>query len=245
MNPLVYSLKFVVNGHDVNHNQCITIPALLKTMQEASLQHARRLKTSVWDMTEEKMTWVLIRKELKIITPLKMDETYSILTYPSGFDKFFAYRDYLIFDGDKKLVVGASSTWTLLQTDARKLMKIPQKILDIGVPEDTRFLPQPEKTIALPSDKERTDQRKVRPYDLDWNDHVSNIVLIRFMMESLKSKGIEDDQIAKILVHFKNELKLNEIVNIEESIGEEECFSVLRNSESEKEIALGKVTLRK
>ncbi len=244
MNPLIYSIKFTVKGHDVNSNKFITIPALLKTMQEASLQHARSLKTSVWDMVEEKLTWVLIRKELKIISPLTMDNTYTILTYPSGFDKFFAYRDYLIFDSNKKLVVGASSTWTLLQTETRKLIKIPQQILDIGVPKDTRFLAQPEKSISFPEVLEMGGQRRVRPYDLDWNNHVNNIVLIRFMVESLKSGGVEDENISKILVHFKNELKLNETVNILENKSENTCYSILKETENNKEIALALFALK-
>jgi len=244
MNPLVFSSKFDVKGHDVNINKTITIPVLLRYMQEASLLHARQLKTSVWDMTEEKMTWVLVRKEMKIITPLKLDESYTILTYPSGFDKFLAYRDYLIFNTNKKMVVGASSTWTLLKTDSRKLIKIPQNILDIGIPQETRFLTQPEKAISLPKGLERSDTRKVRPYDLDWNNHVNNIALIRFVMESLKNKGIEDDDISKILVHFKNELKLNESVNLFEVKDENDYYSVLREVQNDKAITLSKVTLR-
>ena len=35
MNPLVFSSKFVVKGHDVNSDKFITIPALLRYMQEA------------------------------------------------------------------------------------------------------------------------------------------------------------------------------------------------------------------
>lgn len=243
MNPLIYSTKFRVNGHDVNQNGHITIPALLKNMQEASLQHARQLKTSVWDMTEEKLTWVLVRKELKILLPLKMDKSYTVLTYPSGFDKFLAYRDYLVFDENKKLAVGASSTWTLLQTDTRKLIKIPTNILDIGVPKDTRFLSQPDKSISLPDDMEDIDSRQVRPYDLDWNNHVNNIVLVKFMMETLKSQGVEDDHISKILVHFKNELKLSEKVNISQVRDGDTVHSVLHNAESEKEIARSKIIL--
>ena len=244
MNPLIYSIKFDVKGHDVNVNKYMTITALLKTMQEASLQHARNLKTSVWDMTEEKLSWILIRKELKIIEPLEIDKIYTVLTYPSGFDKFFAYRDYLIFDSNKKLVVGASSTWTLLQTETRKLMKIPQKILDIGVPENTRFLSQPGKTISFPEEPQKIDTRVVRPYDLDWNNHVSNIVLVRFMMEALKSKGVEDDEITKILVHFKNELNLNERVNVLQTANNENHYSILRELESDKDIALSQITLK-
>ena len=98
MDSLVYSSRFNVKGHDVNVNKKMTVPSLLRNMQEASLQHARILNTSAWDMEEDKITWVLIRKEIKILQSLALDKTYSILTYPSGFDKFFAYRDYLIFD---------------------------------------------------------------------------------------------------------------------------------------------------
>ena len=244
MNPLVYTTKFSVNGHDVNSNKFLTIPALLKNMQEASLQHARRLKTSVWDMTEDSMTWVLVRKEIKIISPLKLDGIYSILTYPSGFDKFLAYRDYLIFDSEKKLVVGASSTWTLLQTESRKLVKIPQKILDIGAPEDIRFLAQPEKSIVMPDDLLIADQRKVRPYDLDWNNHINNIVLVRYVMEAIKRDGVQDEDISKILVHFKNELTLHEVVNVLQSKKENSYFSILKELNTERDIVLCKVALK-
>jgi len=244
MDPLIYSVKFKVKGHDVNSSMYMTIPALLKIMQEASLQHARLLKTSVWDMTEDKLTWVLIRKELKVITPLKLDGIYTILTYPSGFDKFFAHRDYLVFDSDKKIVAGVSSTWTLLKTDTRKIIKIPQKILDIGIPKETRFLPKPSKTIALPNEMEISDVRKVRSYDLDWNNHVNNIVLIRFVMEAIKNIEVEDHQISKLLVQFKNELNLNQSVNVMLGQNENDIFSILKEVESNKEIVLCKVSLK-
>jgi len=244
MDPLIFSDKFTVKAHDVNRNGCITIPALMKQMQEVSLQHARKLKTSVWDMVEERLTWVLIRKEIKILEPPKMDQTYSVLTYPSGFAKFFALRDYLIFNKDKKLVVGASSTWTLMETVDRKLMKIPPKILEIGVPADTRFLPQPKKRIDFTAALEKVDERRIRPYDLDWNHHVNNIILLRFMTEALKQKQIEDDQISKILVHFKNELKLDQIAEVMQSEGSGEYLTRLVEKESQKEIAVSKIDLR-
>ena len=244
MDTLIYSVKFTVQGHDVNANKYMTIPALLKVMQESSLQHARMLKTSVWDMENEKITWVLIRKEVKIIEHLRMDESFTLLTYPSGFDKFFAYRDYLIFDSNKKLVVGASSTWTLLQTEDRKLMKIPKRILEIGAPKDTKFLTQPEKRIVLPEEMKKVDLRKVRAYDLDWNNHVNNIVLVRFMMESLKESKVEDDEISKLLIHFKNELRQGERAGVYLRDGNQTLYSALMNSDAQKEIAMLKVTLK-
>lgn len=242
MDSLVYSVKFIVKGHDINSRKHITIPRLLRYLQEASLQHARQLNTSVWDMKEDKQTWVLIKKEVKIMTPLKLDGVYTILTYPSGFDKFFAYRDYLVFDENKKIVVGASSTWTLIQTETRKLLKIPENIQKIGVPENTRFLPPMEKIKPPSLNLTKVDTRKVRHYDLDWNNHVNNIVLIRFIMETIKSQGVEDDDISKISIQFKNELKINESVELSQSHDQKDIFTLLKNTETNQEIALSKIT---
>lgn len=212
--PLIYSARYKVNAHDCNEEKFLTIPALLRSMQECSLQHARNLKTSVWDMEEESISWVLIRKQLKIIEPLQLDDTYSVITYPSGFEKFFAYRDFLIFNKEKKLVAGASSTWTLIDTNTRKLSKIPENILEIGVPKKLKFLAQADKKLGVFSNAESIDSRKVRAYDLDWNNHVSNIVLSRFLLEPIKERGLSDHKMKKILFHFKNEVNLGEELDV-------------------------------
>ena len=89
-------------------------------------------------------------------------------------------------------------------------MKIPEQILKIGAPKNTKFLTQPNKRIDLPDSLSLVDRRKVRAYDLDWNNHVNNIVLIRFVMEAIKQSSIEDEDVTKVLIHFKNELRLGE-----------------------------------
>ena len=243
-NPLVYTHRYKVNGHDVNGDKYLTILALLKSMQECSLQHARELKTSVWDMEDNQITWVLIRKEMKIIDPLQLDDIYTVITYPSGFDKFFAFRDYLIFNEEKKLVAAASSTWTLINTETRKLSKIPQNIMDIGTPKDLKFLSQADKSMGKPDLWEMADTRKVRPYDLDWNNHVNNIVLVRYMLEYYKGKGVEDQEITKLLFHFKNEINIDKEVLVNVGNSDAGHFALLKSKEEGNVIASCKLNLK-
>lgn len=240
-NPLVYTKRYKVNGHDVNRDKYLTIPILLRSMQECSLLHARRLKTSVWDMEGDHITWVLIRKELKILDHLKLDDEYTVITYPSGFDKFFAYRDYLVFNAEKKLVAAASSTWTLIDTNSRKLSKIPETILKIGTPKNLKFLTRAEKRMVTPKSWHLDDVRRVRPYDLDWNGHVSNIVLVRYMVELLKSKGQEDQDIMKMLIHFKNEIATDAEVEVSGGNDGNTDYVVLK-SKDDQTIATGRFT---
>ena len=241
--PLVFTKRYMVNGHNVNSDKYLTIPDLLQSMQECSLLHARQLKTSVWDMEDDHITWVLIRKELKILVPLKLDDTYTVITYPSGFDKFFAYRDYLVFNAEKKLVAAASSTWTLIDTNSRKLQKIPEEILKIGTPVNVKFLIQADKKIGAPESWALNDQRKMRPYDLDWNGHVSNIVLVRYMLEPYKSTGIEDQEVAEILIHFKNEIDVDKEVEVHLGESAKWRYATLKSKKGHT-IAASKITLR-
>jgi acyl-ACP thioesterase len=242
--PLIYTHRYKVNGHDVNADKYLTIPSLLKAMQECSHQHARELKTSVWDMEEEQISWVLIRKEIKIIKPLYLDDKYTVITYPSGFDKFFAFRDYLVFDESKKLVATACSMWTMINTDTRKLTKIPTKILEIGTPKDLKFLTQPDNVMGQPENWKIVDTRKVRPYDVDWNNHVNNIVLVRYMLEPYKSNGIEDQQILKLLLYFRNEIEVNKEVKVQVGEKEDARYAELKSKNESKIFATCRINIR-
>lgn len=214
-NPhLVFAKRFVVEAHQVNREKHLTIPSLMKSLQSCSFQHSRQLKTSVWDMEDEHLSWVLLRKQLRIITPLSLDASYRVVTYPSGFEKFFAFRDFLVFDGADQLVAAASSTWTMIDTVSRKLQRIPEKIINIGVPMDVKFLTRPDKSMFAEFQAEKVDVRKIRPYDLDWNNHTSNLVLVRYAMEVLKDLGLEDHQVRQLNIHFKNEILLGDLADI-------------------------------
>jgi medium-chain acyl-[acyl-carrier-protein] hydrolase len=243
-NSLVYIHRYKVNVHDVNADKYLTIPSLLRSMQDCSLLHARVLKTSVWDMEADYISWVLLRKEIKIIEPLQLDDVYTVITYPSGFDKFFAFRDYLVFNEKNKLVATASSTWSLINTDTRKLSKIPSKILEIGTPKDLEFLSQADKINDSPEDWEFVDARKVRPYDLDWNSHINNIVVVRYLLEPYKANVFEDQQIVKLLLHFKNEIEINREVEV--LIGKKgaSLYTMLKSKEESKIVASCMITIR-
>lgn len=195
-------------------------------------------------MEEDHISWVLIRKEMKIIEPPQLDDLYTVITYPSGFDKFFAFRDYLVFNEEKKLIAAASSTWTLINTDTRKLSKIPSKILEIGTPKDLTFLSQADKMMGSPESWEIVDTRKVRPYDLDWNSHINNIVLVRYLLEPYKSNGVEDQQIVKLLLHFKNEIEINKEIEVKIGETDDGQHAILQSKEDSKIVASCMITTR-
>lgn len=227
---LTYTNQFRVKGHEVNQDRFQTIPALLAKIQETSLDHVRMLKASLWDLSEANLTWVLLRKKLTVLRPLELDEDFSVITYPSKMDKFFAHRDFLVFDRNKKMVSCASSVWTMINMETRKLDRIPENIQEIGVPKDLKFLIEPEKFKLIKNEFEEVDRYKIRNYDLDWNSHVSNLVLVRHMLESLKSQNINDQDMETILITFKNEAILNDNLSISKHQSEDKFQIKIENN---------------
>jgi len=239
---LVHSTVEIVNPHHCNKNGFQILPHLIQSMQHTSLEHVNLLKEELWKSQFDHLSWVLIKKELKIVKPLEKGERFTVLTYPSGFEKFFAYRDYLIFNADKKLVSAAASQWTLLDMNTRKISRIPEEILAVGLPKMAKFLKKPS-NVDFKKSYEKVDQRKIRPYDLDWNDHVNNGILIKQFLEDLKLQGVEDHQIARLNMHFKNESRLGDKLDVFRCFNDGSYYYKSTSSEQEKLISQCKVSL--
>ena len=89
---------FQVRAYDINQHKTISIPAFVKLMQEAAMQHVLKLKLSVWDLEPQNLAWVLMRKHIQIDRYPILGEEISIKTHPSGFEKILTHRDYRVFD---------------------------------------------------------------------------------------------------------------------------------------------------
>jgi len=171
---LIHQQSFTIRIHEVDADRQLTVPALLRLLQEASMQHIIKLKASVWDLAAQQISWVLLRKQLNVLKPAKMGERITVLTYPTGFDKFFAYRDYLVFSADKELIATAATTWSLIDVQSRKLTKVPDHLLHLVAPEHLKRLKRAEARMPRPTALVAEREQIITNYDLDWNGHVNN-----------------------------------------------------------------------
>jgi len=211
---LIHQQSFTVRIHEVNGDRQLTIPALLRLLQEASMQHIIKLKASVWDLEEQNISWVLLRKQLNILKPTAMGERLTVITYPTGFDKFFAYRDYLVFSASKELIATAATTWSLIDVQSRKLTKVPDELMHLVAPEHIKRLRRADSKMPRPAALLEAGQKEIMHYDLDWNGHVNNVVLCTTMMEHLLAGGKKESEMGAYRFIFKNESRLGDELTI-------------------------------
>jgi medium-chain acyl-[acyl-carrier-protein] hydrolase len=204
MNPILKQ-NFQIRTQEIDQHKVLTTPSLIMLMQEASMQSAINLKASVWDLEESNASWVLLRKELKIYRLPTLGENIEITTYPAGFDRIFAYRDFKVHDQDGQLLATAASTWALMNLITRKMVRIPVETFGFNVAENVDFLPHPKSKIPLLSEAEMQREYMVHWYDLDWNGHVNNQFLTRCLLETAPDEYLKERILDVFSIHFKAE----------------------------------------
>ena len=237
--PYGHEEWFRIRTHEIDQHKLITVPALLMLMQEASMQNVIKLKLSVWDLEDKKISWVLLRKELKINRRPGLGERVKVVTYPAGFDRILAYRDFWIYSEQNEVLAYASSTWTLLNTDSRKLQRIPQEMLDLQLIGPESRLEAPSSKLIIPDDFSNGYSYQIRNYDLDWNMHVNNVVLSKLMLQALPIDFRKDQKLTSFDFHIKNECYLDEQIQIDLEQQEDSYYHKIIGSDK-RVVAIGK-----
>ena len=238
MKDIRYTEWFKVRSHEVGINKKITIISLLKLMQEASMTNAKDLQISVWELEKENLTWVLLRKELNINKLPSLGQKVRVVTYPSSFDRFLAYRDYKMFDEEGDLLSYASSTWTLMNTTTRKIAKMPEALSALKVPQEEKILEHPSAKLPLLTEGGISEKIKIRAYDIDWNGHVNNIQYVKYMIENISVDYLSHHQLKSLAFHIKSECFLDDIINIEYAINSNTILHRLTSKSTNKVVAI-------
>ena len=237
---LGYEEWFHVRTHEIDPNKRMTVPDLLKLMQEASMHNAMALGISVWDLEKHNISWVILRKVLNVIRLPILGEKIKIVTYPAGFDRVFAYRDFWATDSEGKVIAHAASTWTLLNTVTRKLERIPKEMYQFSSPVGDAKLDLPKAKLVEPENYERSISYTIRQLDLDWNNHVNNGVLSKLMFQSIPKEFSDAYILEKFSFHIKSECFYEEELQIELSQNHEKELAHRIKGKDQKVVAIGR-----
>ncbi|MEM9821788.1 MAG: acyl-ACP thioesterase domain-containing protein, partial [Bacteroidota bacterium] len=209
MSPLRYIRyreTYKVRTYEVDSNKQITIPALLTLMQETAMQQVIKMKVSLWDLEALNMSWVMMRMQLKIHRLPQLGEELIITTNPAGFEKLLTYRDYRVYDHNEKLIATAASTWLMMDTQKRRMTRIPEYILEYTPPPDHPLLPRPLNKLPL-IETPFTEKKhwEVNWHDLDFNEHLSNVNYIKWIVETMEDEYLRKRQLKQLDLIFRAE----------------------------------------
>lgn len=159
--------------------------SLMQYLQEIAAGHADELGFGFDRLNELNSYWVLSNMRIEIVRLPRRDEEVTIATWPSGYTRTVATREFVGKDRDGCEMFRASSEWMALNKETNRLKNLVR--LDLGLPNTGRkALPDELKRLEPYSGYREVDRVRVPYSSIDLNGHVNNTEYVRWGVDALR-----------------------------------------------------------
>ena len=201
--------NFKMGLTDIEKDNKIKNIAILKMLENIGSYHSDIAGYGTNDIPIKKLSWILLDWKLKVIKRPTYGETLEIHTWARVANKFFTYRDFEIYDGNKNLCAIATSKWTLINIEEGKMSKITEEVINSYKPEEKEVF-EKEKLEKLQEPKEFISSIKyeIKRKDIDINKHMHNLYYLDLAYEALPEDVYNTNIFDNVRIMYKKEIKL-------------------------------------
>mgnify|MGYP006272419603 FL=1 len=208
----VWTESFPIRSYHVTPHGTASVLALCDLFQDAAGHHADALGVSMQDLLDDGKAWVLAHLRLQIDRLPRWEETAVIETWPSGLERLYATREFVLRTADGAPLAVGTSGWVVIDTARRRPVRPPRALGSLETPD--RPAPLPHDTSDLPA-PERTDHKRtfgVRYHDLDLNRHVNNVRYAEWALETLPPAWHDAHRCTHLALQFRAETMVGDTV---------------------------------
>ncbi len=202
----VYTARYPIHTYESDLRGRAHFASLFRFLQDTAATHAIEVGYGLDDMKEQASLWVLSRFLYRAYrTPLWQEEL-EIETWPSGTERLFALRDWILRDKERRQVGVATSSWVVIDFEKRTPVRIERVAERMDMIVDRRVLDRnPEKlpVYDLPEVRFSTTATFA---DMDLNVHVNAACYVEWMFEGLPAGFREEgNELAEVEINFNGE----------------------------------------
>ena len=190
----------------VDRDRYLKPGSFMDLAQEIAHWAAEMLGAGFDDLAGKGTAWVLSRMHIHFAeTPLWRQDV-RLWTWHKGFDSLFFLRDFLLEDTAGTPLVTATSSWLIIDTASRRLIRNPGEIrlLDLSTADLTDAIAEPAPKIQLPAgEPEPVGSRKVAYSDIDFLGHANNARYMVWAMDCLDGEALHPKD---VYINFNREI---------------------------------------
>ena len=201
----------------VDRSDKLTLHTIFELFQEAAISHAENLGVGREDMARTKQGWILSRITVLVDRRPNYCETITVRSWPRGWEKLFAIRDYQIKDKDDKAVVSARSAWLIVDIEKRRPLR-PQAVMDdLPLNEGLEALSADAAPVTGLAERDnliKVAEKKALYTDLDYNGHVNNCSYVKWIEDTLDKSILENAGKMRLDINYLSEILSGEEIEI-------------------------------
>ena len=211
---MIFEKHYTVGNRDVGTNNKATNKAMLKYLENIACRHSDEVGYGINTIEQTGVVWILLDWKFKVIERPLYGQTIKVKTWSRKMEKFYAYRDFEIYDENDNILAIATTKWVLLDANTRKIQRIPEELVSKYKQETELQVFQNEiEKLHKPESEECSIEVKIRRTDIDINNHVNNLNYLDLAYEILPDE-IYNQDINNVRITYKHQTKRREIVNV-------------------------------
>lgn len=233
---MLFEDTFKMGLKDIGIDNLIKNRAMLEILENIAAYHSDLVGFGANDTAKIKLTWILLDWKLEIKNRPKYGQDIKVVTWSRTANKFFTYRDFEIYSNGE-LVAIASSKWTLINIEKRKMTRITEDIIDKYKPEDRHVFDNPDiDKLEVPEKFTSEVQYTVIRKDIDINKHMHNLYYLDLAYEALPEDVYQEDRpFDNVRIMYKKEIMFGDTVKCQ-YVKEKNKYIVVIKSQDEKKL---------
>ncbi len=226
----IFTADYPVQLFDLAPDARIRSYTLFNYLQDAAGRHADELGFGLRQLRDSDLSWVLARIRFRMDEFPEYGDILRITTYPSGFDRLFAYRQFRLESALSGKFFGvAGSAWLTLNPEnfrpvspAKYLSGLDHRVHDgeIYFQGDTLGKIRNDSETVLPL------EHRISAAQIDYNRHLNNAYYAMFAEDWLGEKTQSLVRMQEIQVNFNLTTQFRETLVCRGAVTENNSFYI-------------------
>lgn len=210
---MIFTENYRVGLGDLNSQGKISNKIILKMFEDTAGYHSDSVNNGVAAIDTNGTAWVIMSWKLCVLKRPGYGQNLKVETWSRCMERAHAFRDFRLLDENGEECAIASSKWSVIDINSRKLMRIAPEMNELYGSEPTAIFNEWKQDRAVvPECFECTSVSVVRRCDTDIIGHMHNLNYYDLALEVLPEAVYAEGECDNVTVIYKNEVKVGQRV---------------------------------
>ena len=199
---------------DIDCSNRLTLWSIFSFFQEAAISHAAELGVGREAMMRKGQVWVLSRLSLFVERRPVYGEIIEVSTWPRGWDKLFALRDYEIKSDKGVTQVRGRGSWLVLDAQTRKPLRSESSMHSIPSNNGIDAFTSNPSGLDQKDELEKVSSRHALYSDIDFFGHMNNARYIQWIQDAADMEILTHAPQLRLDINYLSEVMPGEEVEL-------------------------------
>mgnify|MGYP006302811717 CR=1 FL=1 len=212
-----YTKEYTINGFEIGPDYLLKNPLIAADFQNTMACEFDDLGLAAFHLQEEGKSWVLTDIRIDYLSPMpRWRSRLTVDAWTRKIHGFRIYRDFAGYDTGENLIAQGTSSWIVIDEATRRPQKPGGIAEKIGITEEAVFPGFRFGKLDPVESGEYTEWSfPVTSFDIDFNNHMSNIRYITAALEAIPYEYRCSHALRSLTVKYSAEALLGNEIRVE------------------------------